>query len=60
MSLGMKKGKWITGCRKIGDLRARTKRMLSPSKEIGIALRIVRNVGWEGRAHLSFPVSEYL
>lgn len=34
--------------------------MLSPSKEIGIALRIVRNVGWEGRAHLSFPVSEYL
>lgn len=58
---GSEEGKrQITGCEKIGDVRARTNRVLSPSKETGIALRVVRNVSWEGRTHLSSPVPKYL
>lgn len=34
--------------------------MVSPSKETGIPLRIIRNVNWEGHTHLSFAVPKYL
>lgn len=58
---GKREGKRrITGCKKIGGWRVRTKRVVSPSKETGIALRIIRNVNWEGHTHLSSAVPKYL
>lgn len=54
---GSEEGKrQITGCERMGDWRARTKRVLSASKGTGIASR----VSWEGHTHLSSPVSKYL
>lgn len=58
---GSEEGKrQITGCERMGDWRARTKRVLSASKGTGIASRVIRSVSWEGRTHLSSPVSKYL
>lgn len=50
----------ITGCEKIVGWRARTKRVVSPSKKTGIAVRIVRSVNWEGHTHLSSAAPKYL
>lgn len=52
--------RWITGWEKIAGWRVRTKRVVSPSKESGIALRVIRNVNWEGHTHLSSSVPKYL
>lgn len=52
--------RWITGCQKIGGWTVRTKRVVSPSKETGIALRSVRDVNWEGHTYLSSAVPKYL
>lgn len=35
-------------------------KVISPSKETGIPLRIIRNGNWEGHAHLSLAVPKYL